>query len=110
MTRSSNSAFAGYGKAREDSIWSEKADSATSALRKWLTIYSINVTESKGGRFTIAEPSFNSDLRMFANNCRLQTSHRTSQDLTWGWRIYHSHTQYVCKLSDACASSDIVTS
>ncbi|KAG8996360.1 hypothetical protein FRB93_000744 [Tulasnella sp. JGI-2019a] len=38
----------GYGRAQGESVWSQNVDTAASALRKWLAIYSTNVTESKG--------------------------------------------------------------
>ncbi|KAG8908999.1 hypothetical protein FRB99_000102 [Tulasnella sp. 403] len=38
----------GYGKDARDNVFSEKANTAVFALQKWLAIYSLNVTESKG--------------------------------------------------------------
>lgn len=60
----------GYGKDRRDSVWSEKVDKAAAGLQKWLAIYSVNVTELKGGKWrsVLQAVTHTKDL-----TCRLQT-------------------------------------
>jgi len=39
--------YLGYGK--EGSVWHDKIDKVTNSLRKWVTVYSMAVTELPGG-------------------------------------------------------------